>query len=158
MSQTDTLKPRDAAIIAKAAEGGTCREIAKDPAVDVGYRTVNRITNKHKELIQAQSARIIENTLARIADRTIKEIDLAATLADNQLLNPVNQSALARIDKKEETILKSVGIAPSHAPSIHVQNIFNDNRKTILSPGVASLLHGKLDEIIDGEVIEEGEG
>jgi Na+-transporting NADH:ubiquinone oxidoreductase subunit NqrC len=65
-----------------------------------------------------------------------------------------NQQALARIDKKEDAILKATGINASHTTSIHVQNIFNDNSKTLISSQVTDLLGNQLDSIIDAEYDE----
>jgi hypothetical protein len=149
MIQADTLKPDEAPIVALAAQGKSSRTIANAPEVSVSHSTVNRITQRHKELIQKEQAKLIDATLSTITDQTIREINLAKTLTDEDLLEPTKQQALSRIDKKAEMILKSTGIAPSHAPSIHIQQIFNDNSKTLISPQVSDLLGGQLDSIID---------
>jgi hypothetical protein len=155
MLQNNTLKPEEAKIVAMSAQGKSSRAIASDPSITVSHSTANRITNKHKELIQREQARLIENTLSTIADRTIKEISLASKLNEDDLLDPTKQQALSRIDKKEDNILKATGINASHAPSIHIQQIFNDNSKTLISNQVQDLLGGQLDNIIDIEPEEE---
>jgi hypothetical protein len=137
----------EAITVAELAKGTPQRAIAAQTGMS--QPTVCRINTKHKELIQSQQARLVEATLAKIADRTIKEIEHAASLETSQLMDAANQQALARIDKKEDAILKATGINASHAPSIHIQQIFNDNSKTLISPQVADLLGGQLDNIID---------
>lgn len=157
MIQSDTLKPEEAAVIALSAQGKSSRAIADTPGVNISHSTANRITNKHKELIQQEQAKLIDATLSSITDQTIREINLAKRLDDDQLLDPSKQQALSRIDKKAEMILKSTGIAPSHAPSIHIQQIFQDNRKTLISSQVAELLDGQLDTIIDADFDSVGD-
>lgn len=147
----DNMTVRDAKVVAARAQGKSVRKAAKE--LSISPTTIQRVSSKHKDIIDTQQARLVEATLPVIIDRTIKEINHANTI------NPADkdsQAYLTRVDKKEENILKGVGIAPSHAPSIHIQNIYNDNSKTILSPMVADLLSGKLDNMtIDAEIVEE---
>lgn len=137
----------EAITVAELAKGTPQRAIAAQTGMS--QPTVCRINNKHKELIQAQQARLVEATLSKIADRTIKEIELAASLSTDDLMDATKQQALSRIDKKEDAILKATGINASHAPSIHIQQIFNDHSKTLINPIVSELLGSQLDNIID---------
>lgn len=141
MTQTEAIT------VAELAKGTPQRAIAAQTGMS--QPTVCRINAKHKELIQQQQARLVDATLSKIADRTIKEIEHANTLSTDDLMLATNQQALSRIDKKEDAILKATGINASHAPSIHIQQIFNDNSKTLISPQVSDLLGGQLDSIID---------
>jgi hypothetical protein len=141
MTQTEAIT------VAELAKGTPQRAIAAQTGIS--QPTVCRINTKHKELIQSQQARLVEATLTKITDRTIKEIEHANSLNTDDLMSAANQQALARIDKKEDAILKATGINASHAPSIHIQQIFNDNSKTLISPQVSDLLGGQLDSIID---------
>lgn len=157
MIQGATLKPEDAPVVALAAQGKSSRAIASTPGINISHSTANRITQRHKELIQQEQAKLIDATLSTITDQTIREINLAKNLTDADLLEPTKQQALSRIDKKAEMILKSTGIAPSHAPSMHIVNIFNDNSKTLISAEVTDLLGDQLDGIIDADYEEIGE-
>jgi hypothetical protein len=152
-NQVESFEYPEAVAIAELAKGTPQRAIAAQTGIS--QPVISRINTKHKELIQAETAKLVEQTLSKITGRAIKEIKHVAALDAPALMDKDNQQALARIDKKEEMILKSVGIAPSHAPSIHVQQIFNDNRKTILSPVVSEMFHGRMGEIIDGEIVED---
>ena len=155
MNQPESLSPKEAAVIALAAQNLPQRQIGAE--VGTSQTSVHRITSKHKELIQSENAKLIENTLSTITNRITKEINLANSLEDKELLDPTKQQALSRSDKREEIILKSVGMAPTNSPSFHYQQIFNDNRKQTISPVVSELIQGKIQELtepIDAEVIE----
>ena len=142
------LSVRDAEVIAERAKNTPIRAVAKQ--VGISTTTVQKIGNKHKEIIATQQARLVEATLPVIIDRAVKEINHANSM---DVADKDAQTFLARVDKKEETILKSVGIAPSNTQSMHVTQIYNDNRKETLNPNVASMLHGKLDEMTE-EIVD----
>jgi hypothetical protein len=146
MTQTEAIT------VAELAKGTPQRAIAAQTGMS--QPTVCRINNKHKELIQTEQAKLIEKTLTKIADRTIREIEHVNTLSNDDLMSATNQQALARIDKKEDAILKATGINASHAPSIHIQQIFNDNSTTLISPEVTDLLGDKLNSIIEADYEE----
>ena len=152
MSQLDNLSVRDAKVIAHRAKGMPIRKVASE--TNLSPTTVQKLTSKHKDIIAAQQARLVEVTLPTIIDRAIKEINHANSI---DIADRESQVFLARIDKKEDTILKSVGIAPSHTQSMHVNNIYNDHRKEVISPVIADMLQGKiasLTESIDAEFSE----
>ena len=175
------IKPQHAKAIMLKAEGATYPEIKKQTGVP--KRTIARLTSKHKIFIQKVQADLVEKTLIDIEHRTVTEIQAGKKLTDYLLLsedeegslrqstNPTRfddpkdmNTFLARLDKKEEGILKSVGILPSHAPSVHIQTILNDNRQTVLAPIVGALLKSKGaelefnppdEDITDAEFTEE---
>ena len=148
--------------LAMRASGDTL-EVIKD-ATGIPKPTLSRLNKKHKDLINTEQAKLVEHTLSTITGRTIQEISTAKHLTD-VLTQPggkdsptINKTILTdqedihkfltRVDKKEEMILKSVGIAPSHAPSILIQNILNDNRSLTISPVIKELISGRLQEIV----------
>ena len=153
------------------AAGDTQQTIAD--STGMSRPTVSRLTKKHKHLIQEQQAKLVEQTLDTITGRTIQEIKAAKHLADVLIQpggrdNPTTNKTmltdqedihkfLTRVDKKEEMILKSVGIAPSHAPSILIQNILNDNRSLTISPVIKELISGRLKEIVGDDGSDEDE-
>jgi hypothetical protein len=108
-------------------------------------------------LIESNHARLIEAGLNRATNRMLSEIETAEKLqgaltgkeGNPTILEKAGEinEYLKRVDRKEEMLLKSVGIAPSAASSIFVQNIYNDNSQTVLSPMVSQLLNGKIDEM-----------
>jgi hypothetical protein len=130
-------------------------------ATGISRHRVTVLNKKHRDLIQTAHANLIEQGLAKAISRTVSEIDMAGHLQkvlkgeaeNNTTLESVHDinEYLKRVDKKEEMLLKSVGISPSISPSIHVQNIFNDNRTTTLSPVVSALISGRLDELMADE-------
>lgn len=150
----NSLNTKEIEVIGLRAQGETQQAI--EAITGISQPTISRLTSKHKDIIAATSAKYVEDTLPTILERTTKEIKYANTI---DVAAKDNQAFLTRVDKKEETILKGVGIAPSHAPSIHIQQIFNDNSKTVLSPIVADMLQGKLSEltqpVIDAEIVDK---
>ena len=48
----------------------------------------------------------------------------------------------------------SMGISPSHAPSVFINKLYQDNRQQILSPHVQAIVDGHLDDVIEGEIVE----
>jgi len=146
------LNEAESMAIALAGTGQTQRSISA--ATGLSQPTVSRLSQKHKDIIATQQARLIEQTLTTIADRTIREVQTANAM---DCSDKDNQEFLKRVDAKELTLLKSVGIAPSHAPSIHIQQIYNDHSKTLLSPVIADMLSGKLVELTDYTDANEAE-
>lgn len=149
---------------------GDTLEMIKD-TTGIPKPTLSRLNKKHKDLITSEQAKLVESTLSTITGRTIQEIEAAKHLTD-VLTQPggkdnitTNKTILTdqedihkfltRVDKKEEMILKSVGIAPSHAPSILIQNILNDNRQMTISPVIKELISGRLKEIVGDDGSDE---
>jgi hypothetical protein len=46
--------------------------------------------------------------------------------------------------KRERDIMMGMGILPSHSQSIVIQQIYNDNRQTLLDPAILAALGGHL--------------
>ncbi len=137
--------------VAMTIEGEPQNKIAQ--ALSVNQSTISRLNSKHKDLILAKTAQIFDEALEPTTNRLIREMKVADNLKDDELKAPENQVFLARTDKRADTILKAAGIAPSNQ-SLHIQNIFNDNSKTLISPQVTDLLGNQLDGIIDAEYDE----
>jgi len=143
--------------IASLLSTGTMTHADIAGAIGVDRQSVTRVNKKHREIIEQAHAALIERALPVSVERTLEEIETAAALQKTLTGKGLNSTILKtnsdisdylrRVDKKEEMLMKSVGIAPSHAPSIHVQNIYNDNRGTILSPVVGQLLQGRMAEM-----------
>ena len=153
-SKPNITQVTTSAICADLAQKLPHKQIAK--TYDVHPNTVQNIKNNHRQLIEQASADIISNCLQSIVNQTTIETQNALILTkdllfilkqptttilnqDSELIelfpkdrvNAIN-SFLARIDKKQELMLKAVGLYPSHAPSMIVnQTILNDNRATV---------------------------
>ncbi|MCK5600994.1 hypothetical protein KAR91_03935 [Candidatus Pacearchaeota archaeon] len=148
-------------IIALKSTGMIGTEVAE--ATGTSNATVSRLGKKHRDLILEAQTNLLEQAIKPITERMIDEVSIAIHLKDH-LKDPnktKNKTALedkkdmltyiAMVNKREEGLLKAVGILPTNAPSIHVQQIFNDNRKTVMSPQVADLLRGRMDEITEAD-------
>lgn len=140
--------------VAMAIDGKPQNEVAN--TLNVNQSTISRLNSKHKDLILAKTAQIFDEALEPTTNRLIKEMKIADKFTDDELKKPENQFFLTRADKRADIILKAAGIAPSNQ-SIHIQQIFNDNSKTLISAQVADLLGDQLDGIIDAEYEEIGE-
>ena len=153
MVSMENLTPKEATIIAHKSTGKSTRQTAID--TNIPRTTVTRLTNKHKDIIANEQAKIVEKCLSNIVDRTVQEIEYAKNMPITT--DKDAQIFLSRVDKKEDNILKGVGISPSHAPSIHIQNIYNDHRKETISPVIQDMLQGKISELtapVDAEYSE----
>lgn len=163
------VNPHEAEAIASLSAGNSTRYAAAETGMS--QSKVSRLNKKHKVLINSEQAKLVEQTLSTITSRTIQEITTASHLT-NVLTQPggkdsptINKTMLtdmedinkflARVDKKEEQILKSVGLLPSHAPSVLIQNILNDNRSMTISPVIKELISGRLKEIVGDDGSDE---
>lgn len=163
------LKPKEAEVVAGIAAGNSQRHVSATTGIP--QQTISRLNKKHKDLINHEQAKLVEQTLSTITSRTIQEITTAKHLTDvitqpggrdeptinTTVLTDMEDISkfLARVDKKEEQILKSVGLLPSHAPSVLIQNILNDNRSMSISPVIKELISGRLKEIVGDDGSDE---
>lgn len=69
----------------------------------------------------------------------------------------IDHKVLAFATKEAESMRKSAGITPTHSQSLVLQNIYNDNRGSILSPALESILRAQAAEcdVIEVEPEEE---
>lgn len=139
---------------------------------DVSVQAIYDLKSKDDaQIIISQSAREYVSMLPAIMKRMKKDlrtsVQLSTYLADKDEVNPTNIKEEKNIlkfqevqAKRETTALQASTVAPSTgAPS--VTNIYNDNRKQVLSdgvraalgPGLASILGNE--EPIEAEVIDD---
>lgn len=171
---------REAEVVEALSNHTPTQAIAKN--LGISPTTVQRVKNDHRELIEQASRQLIQECLHRIVQQTSNEVQEGAALSVKllQILKDGSQAInvgdednpnyvelfpkeyvdalnklLVRIDKKHELMLKSVGLYPSHAPSMVINNtVFNDNR-TEVSAIVMGLLSSQGDtDLPDGVVID----
>lgn len=163
------LKPIEAEAIASIAAGNSQRYVAA--STGLSQPTICRLNKKHKDQINHEQAKLVEQALTTTTDGTIQELHTAKHLIDviaqpGGKDNPtINKTALTDVDqilkflgmaaKTREMLLKSVGIAVSHAPSINIQTILNDNRQMTISPVIQELIGGRLKEIVGDDGSDE---
>jgi len=169
---------------AERAAGATVRDIATRHGISPGQVSAILGTAEAQEIIKKESSRlfpaakeIIDNQLMHI--RTAGRIHAALSdqgelprafqkitrsIKDNGITETVEHDTLSAIKyadtaaKKEENILKAVGILPSHQTNYFTQNIYNDNRSLTLDSNVLKALStvGVLDvDDIEIETIDE---
>ena len=133
------LTPQDIAIANARVMGATLRDI--EPEVGIDHSTVGRKLNhpEVKQYIESLHAQLISESLGTAAaniqmavDQYRPQAELPADQRDGQLRE--------HGFKASQRLLESVGILPSHAPSVMIQQIFNGN--TIVSQDLGKLLSG----------------
>jgi len=137
-------KARDARIAKCSLEGKdsikTAQEL-KRLGWTIGARQVRRIRNKDevKALINVG----VEHNIAGIAEACIRHDDL--------LRSGNEKIALAAVALRYEV----GGIKATHTPHPVIQAVFNIQQAIILSPIVHELMDKHLDDVIEGEIIED---
>lgn len=165
--QTTTIKPKHMKAAALLAAGKTTREVAKA----IGHKdhsTVARLAKKPeiRAIIEKANNEITTKALNDIIERTVLEQQASLMLTKHLINNDPNTSQLKdnnintfldRTTKTGHEVLKSMGLLASHSLNVQINNLYQDNSTTLLSPIVSDMLQGKLNQlsdIEDAEVIE----
>jgi len=161
------LQPKQAKAAAMLASGKTMEETGK--ALGYHKSTISRMASKPeiKALIDKANNELTTNALSNIIERVVMEQQAALDLTKTIVKGEANKTTiddfkdqnefLKRSDKTGVEIMKSLSVLASHTQSLMIQNIYNDNRKTVLSPVLSNLLSDRLsslDDIEDAEVID----
>lgn len=160
------------------AENKSTREVAK--ATDVSQSTIVRLSENKKEEIKKQTERLIE-ILPDIIGDIIRDVKTSTTLSklfageleieEMPLLLGSEPAILTKFMdlsyKMKTDVLKALGVLPSHATSIFIQNLFQSGDNSVISPRILNIIRTQLssnaetdgneDDIIDAdfEKIEE---
>lgn len=134
-------------IIGKAvsllATGETQQSVAN--SVGVSTASINALAAKHREAINQLALQIIQDSIAPIRQnhRDILQLShlllnislgktpinkAAQTMASLAMLNLEPKDILTLADKKEHRALQIMGITPSHAPSVVINQLFQASR------------------------------
>lgn len=149
------------------------REVSK--LTGIPQSTVSRLANRKKEEIKKQTERLIE-ILPDIVGDIIRDVKTSTTLSklfageieieEMPLLFAKETSILTKFMdlsyKTKTDVLKALGVYPSHAPSIFIQNLFQSEGSSLISEKILNLVGGRLldnmkpidDEVIDAEFEE----
>lgn len=166
-------KIRDKKIALLAASGKTQAEIGKE--VGLGREQTGVILNRKesREIIEQQTSRLLQ-LLPDIIDQYKTDFDLSKKLSEI-LANPgktpeLYKTMLDNVDqiikfqtlthKKQTDLLKILGVMPSQAPNVFIQQIYQDNRSQVLDNDVLKLFAGMFkdsddDNIQEAEIINE---
>lgn len=190
-AKTSQVVVDDAITASLAAQGLSQKEIAA--------RTGLSQPTIHRKLKKAEVKALVEKTATELAyesARLIKDAHIKALRKANQLyqralddpgeteidektgrkyrvesLSDSDKLLLTLADKKEYRIGQMMGIFPSHAPSVVIQNIFQAGVQNVILPNVAAALGaagcaqfelpgddaGQSDDDSDEDVIDVGE-
>jgi len=147
------------------------REVSK--ITGIPQSTVSRFANRKKDAIKKQTERLI-SVLPDIVDDLIRDVKTSTNLSklfageiemeDMPSLLMTEKSILTKFMdlsyKTKSDVLKALGVYPSHAPSIFIQNLFQSEGSTLISEKILTLVGNRLtdnikpidDEVIDAEL------
>lgn len=150
------------------------REVSK--ITGIPQSTVSRLANRKKDEIKKQTERLI-TILPDIVGDIIRDVKTSTTLSklfageiemeDMPPLFLVEKTFMTKFMdlsyKTKTDVLKALGVYPSHAPSIFIQNLFQSEGSSLISEKVLNLVGSRLtdsmkpldDEVIDAEIIED---
>ena len=134
---------------------------------------VNKIINRddNRERIEKETIKYLE-ALPDVTDQIKRDISTANTLSQIvagerpiedlpeffQKMKGGSSEALKYLEqqyKKQNDLLKATGILPSHAPSVFVQNLIQNNTTNVISPNVLEALgkihNAEMEDFIDVE-------
>jgi hypothetical protein len=163
---------RDERIALELAGGRSTNEIAEQ--FDLTPSSVSRIAKKDRsrEIIEQETKKLL-GIVPSITDQLQSDIQLSQKLS-RFLANPASEPSVAtntpftdtkeilefqkQVYKKQQDVMKAVGIFPTNSTNIFIQQIYNDNRKQVLSAEVFQALGGIFaGQLGEDEDVEEAE-
>jgi predicted transcriptional regulator len=153
------LKERDVQIAQMAIEGRSQREIAE--VAGVTQQAVSKVLNKDEiKALVDQAQEIIATGAITAADNMIGAAEyfrdyLKKLKKGEKMEQDVDKQMIDYGFKASREIGKSTGSLAGDAPSVFVQNIYNDNRSIGTPPEIMQLLKARQVEI-DPEYEEIG--
>ena len=121
-------------IVLSLASGKSMLQTAKD--LDHSPITIAKVRDERRKQIEIETTRYLESLpkAVNVKTKIIEQLDAGEidSKDDPTRFKIAHQAA--------DDVLKGVGILPTNANSIAIQNIYNDNRSIVLSSTVAGLL------------------
>lgn len=110
------------------AAGNTQGHTAK--AVGLGRSKVGQIAKDHKDTINQLALDLIADNTQAIRDNVRLTLNKAHKLLKSGSRKDIqdNNVILYLADRKEQRLMQMTGILPSHAPSVVINQLFQDNR------------------------------
>jgi hypothetical protein len=136
--------------------GKTVQELAEEYAIEP--QSVRNVLKKprSREIIEQETKKLL-GLVPEITQQLAADLKLGTRLT-NMMVKPesepelLTQSMFAETKdvmdflklnyKKQQDIMKAMGIFPSNSTNVFIQQIYNDNRKQVLSPEVFKALGG----------------
>lgn len=127
--------------------------------VGISRRSVNGIAKNYKKQIEQLALDIINESVPLIRANHINTLKTASKVLASGDLKQIEASKtlLTLADKKEFRTLQIMGIAPSHAASVIITNLFSIDTLQVVDPGVRAALGTQLDDILNSEDVTEAE-
>lgn len=167
----DMISIRDEHIAREIASGKQLDEIASEHSLTT--TSVSRIAKKDRsrEIIEQETKKLL-GIVPDITEQLTQDIKLSHKLT-RYLADPSSEPSVATSAfgdteeilkfqnlayKKQQDVMKAVGIFPTNSTNIFIQQIYNDNRKQVLSAEVFQALGGIFSQAgNEAEDIEEAE-
>lgn len=169
------LQIRNDNIAREIAGGKKPTELAED--FGVSKATIYHVLKKDRsrEIIENETKKLL-SLVPSITTQISEDLELSASLQrylkdpsavnDTQLVENKDILDYLKLSyKKQQDVMKAVGIFPSNSTNVFIQQIYNDNRKQVLSPDIFKALGGFFtnlssssedfeEDYIDAEVIQ----
>ena len=130
-------------IASMRAAGTSLKEIAKN--INVHESTISRRLNTQE----------MQEMLEREREEFLKCVPQARQNLQKLVMDhddlPADSQDKQRAWKTSIEIARAAGMLPSHAPSIYIQTLYQDNSTTVLAPEVSQFLDHYTDDVIEVE-------
>lgn len=166
----DMLDIRDVKIAEQLAAGTSVKQVAEQFSL-----TPNRVSeiakkDKSREIIERETKKLLD-LVPGITSQLSSDLELSGRLSQF-LRDPASEPSIAtsgfsetkeilefqkQTYKKQQDVMKAVGIFPTNSTNIFIQQIYNDNRKQVLSPEVFQALSGLFGKLGEDDEIEDAE-
>lgn len=171
----DMLDIRNDHIAKELASGKQVSEIAAEHSLTPAAISSIAKKKRSREIIEQETKKLL-SIVPDITEQLVKDVQLSGKLtrylADPSSEPDVATSAFGDTEeilkfqnlayKKQQDVMKAVGIFPTNSTNIFIQQIYNDNRKQVLSAEVFQALGGifsqtdnEAEDIEDAEIINK---
>jgi hypothetical protein len=150
------LEFRNQQIAKEHVEGKSVKQLGEEFALSP--QSVSKVLKKPKsrEIIESETKKLL-GLVPEITEQLAADLKLGTRLT-NMMVRPESEPELLADScfrdtkdvmdflklnyKKQQDIMKAMGIFPSNSTNVFIQQIYNDNRKQVLSPEVFKALGG----------------
>ena len=132
------------------------QHIATQRAIDTPLQRIADDLNVNKSTIcRALKTEEMQHMLEREREEFLKCVPQARQNLQKLVMDhddlPADSQDKQRAWKTSIEIARAAGMLPSHAPSIYIQTLYQDNSTTVLAPEVSQFLDHYTDDVIEVE-------
>ncbi len=146
-------------IIGRLSIGEPSNTIAAD--FNVSGQRIRQIKKENQELIEQKTQELLQS-LPDVVETTKMDIEVAKKISveaknDISTLTPEKLQFKSQMSKVNADIYRAIGFYPSQSPALFIQNIYNDNRQSVISPKVLDVIGKYIDAELADDTVEDGE-